>query len=394
MNYSTLRNNYARYHGGGISVDPGDVMLHGVTIEDNRAASGGGIYVNGNLTMSASEIRRNEAGWGGGLFLWEGEVSITQDTRIFENVANGYGGGICVDGGPTLELEQCSILNNHGGTAGGGIGHGPNLIPPTVHMSRCSVSGNTTDGQGGGIYINSGEWEINASTISDNAADEGGGIYNTDALLSILNSTISMNQSQRGGGIVHDSSSAVMFSFVTIAENIASSGAGLVVDSGLVQITNSIVSGNTPIDCQGSNQQLDANLDSDGSCGFSITADPMLEPLALNGGPTRTHEIPSFSPAAEASDSCLPFGSLVPVDVDQRGEPRPQGAACDLGAYEAEITALPLPPMLTPTPTAMTAPQPTVTTAPPACNPELPKDECEAAGGTWSAVGYPPCTCP
>jgi predicted outer membrane repeat protein len=259
-------------------------------------------------------------------------------------------------------------------------------------MSRSTVSGNTTDGLGGGIYINAGEWEIVASTISGNTADEGGGIYSTDALISMLNSTISLNQAQRGGGLIHDSSAAVTLSFVTLTDNAASNGAGLVVDAGLAQITNSIVSGNTPGDCQGSTQPLDANLDGDGSCGFSLTADPLLEPLALNGGPTRTHAIPSFSPAAEASTNCLPFGSLLALTVDQRGEPRPQGAACDLGAFETVISAIPLPPLPTRTATA-TAPLPP-TSPPPACSPDLPKEQCEAAGGTWSAVSYPPCTCP
>jgi predicted outer membrane repeat protein len=395
INFSTIRNNVARFDGGGISVDPGTADLYGVTIENNQAAVGGGIYADGNLTVSASQIRQNQASSGGGIFLWwEGEISIGQDTRIYENMATDYGGGICLDGGSTLDLEQVAIMNNQAGVAGGGIGHGPNLIPPAVRMTRSTVSGNTTDGPGGGIYINSGEWEIEASTISGNSADEGGGIYNTDALLSMLNSTISMNQAQRGGGLIHDSSAAVTLSFVTLAENTAGSGAGLVVDAGLAQITNSIVSGNMPFDCQGSTQPLDANLDGDGSCGFSLTADPLLEPLALNGGPTRTHAIPSFSPAAEASATCLPFGSLLALGVDQRGEPRPQGAVCDLGAFEAVISTIPLPPLPTPTATVRAPPPPTPAPALPACSPELPKEQCEAAGGTWSAVSYPPCTCP
>ena len=55
----------------------------------------------------------------------------------------------------------------------------------------------------------------------------------------------------------------------------------------------------------------------------------ILAPLADNGGPTLTHALVPDSPAIDAS----------PVDAecaatDQRGNARPQGAMCDIGAFE------------------------------------------------------------
>jgi hypothetical protein len=52
--------------------------------------------------------------------------------------------------------------------------------------------------------------------------------------------------------------------------------------------------------------------------------------LAANGGPTLTHALVTGSPAIDASPAdtgCEP--------TDQRGVTRPQGAACDIGAFEA-----------------------------------------------------------
>jgi hypothetical protein len=57
-------------------------------------------------------------------------------------------------------------------------------------------------------------------------------------------------------------------------------------------------------------------------------ADPGLGPLADNGGPTETHALRPGSVAISAAVDCPP------PDTDQRGVPRPQGAACDTGAYE------------------------------------------------------------
>ena len=60
-----------------------------------------------------------------------------------------------------------------------------------------------------------------------------------------------------------------------------------------------------------------------------VGSDALLGPLADNGGPTQTHALLPGSPAIDAAgDDCLA--------EDQRGISRPQGTACDIGAYEVE----------------------------------------------------------
>jgi hypothetical protein len=58
-------------------------------------------------------------------------------------------------------------------------------------------------------------------------------------------------------------------------------------------------------------------------------SNPLLGPLQNNGGPTQTHALLAGSPAIDAVTSGCP-----PPPTDQRGVLRPQGAACDIGAYE------------------------------------------------------------
>ena len=78
------------------------------------------------------------------------------------------------------------------------------------------------------------------------------------------------------------------------------------------------------------------NLSSDGTCAFFAAGDknntnPLLGPLAFNGGPTPTHALLNGSPAADAGVVPCP-----PPATDQRGVSRPQGLRCDIGAYEAD----------------------------------------------------------
>ena len=82
------------------------------------------------------------------------------------------------------------------------------------------------------------------------------------------------------------------------------------------------------------------NLESPGNtCGFdqptdrvNISAEALrLGPLQDNGGPTKTRALGAGSVAIDAipPDDCE-------VDEDQRGESRPAGNGCDVGAFEVQ----------------------------------------------------------
>jgi hypothetical protein len=132
----------------------------------------------------------------------------------------------------------------------------------------------------------------------------------------------------------------------TITDNTAFSGGGIAntgVVNASVSIDNAIVAQNvTPSepppppeteDCKGAITSAGHNLVGfDTGCpssgiGDLTTADPLLGPLADNGGPTLTHSLLATSPALDAGDTSL--------TVDQRGVTRPQGPADDIGAFEA-----------------------------------------------------------
>ena len=73
------------------------------------------------------------------------------------------------------------------------------------------------------------------------------------------------------------------------------------------------------------------NTNNDLSCGAASgllgIVDPLLGPLADNGGPTRTHAVERGSPLIDLTQEC-------PLSVDQRGVARPMGPRCESGAFE------------------------------------------------------------
>jgi hypothetical protein len=63
-----------------------------------------------------------------------------------------------------------------------------------------------------------------------------------------------------------------------------------------------------------------------------VGVDPLLGPLANNGGPTLTRLPLPGSPAIDAGNSAFPS----PPPTDQRGLPRTAGPAIDLGSVEVQ----------------------------------------------------------
>jgi Tol biopolymer transport system component len=231
------------------------------------------------------------------------------------NTNPGVGGGIWVDANGTLTLQDSM------------------------------VSGNAADTFGGGIY-NDGRLTVLRSTIENNSTGgSGAGIYSAGPILSITNSTITGNKAQGSGGGV-DLGSAASFTNDTIASNAADVlsttggvGGGIAVSSTSVGqatgLANTIVDGNLQgdghNDCSDPLASAGGNLTSDATCGLGATelqnTDPLL--LALNtSGPTDVLPLAAISPAIDAGNT------LGCPSTDQRGVSRPQGAGCDIGAYE------------------------------------------------------------
>jgi hypothetical protein len=336
--------------GGGIFVDgidhnEGTVTLMNSTVSGNSASEGGGIFSYGTVTLTSSTISGNSAPIGAGIessfacaFGCAGTLTLTDST-----VSNNGGDGIRERGGPAT-LTNSTVSGNDGygirtsgaatvtvtnstvsGNDGGGIfNHGTYRETSTLVLMNTTISGNGAAG-GAGLR-NRGTATVTNSTISGNnytGISNYGGTYHSGTA-TVTNSTISGNQ----GGIRNYDTATLTLTNSTISSNQWS-----IWNPGLVTLTNSIVASAVGDNCFVSGSIVDGggNLADDATCGSipaTAPADIALGPLADNGGPTQTHALLAGSVAIDAIPCADPPGT------DQRGVVRPQGAQCDIGAYE------------------------------------------------------------
>ena len=315
MTDSVADGNQSAVDGGGISND-GRLVLENTTISGNESKSGAGIHNAKQAVITGSRVIGNKASLNGGGILSRDQLTLT-NTLVSGNESQNAGGGIKSNG--RLVLTDSTIEGNIGGVGGG------------IHQrlgftaTGSTISGNTAKyGDGGGIYIEYGDvLTFTNVTVSDNTAREkGGGLFlRGEADLTLSNSTITGNRAETDGGGVYN--------------------------EGKLTFVNSILAGNSVgrkgPDCYGDTISLGHNIIGDRtSCGWIATVgdvvgvvfypvDPKLGPLLDNGGPAKTHAILSGSPAIDAGDD-----TNCPAS-DQRGTSRPQGAACDIGAYEKQV---------------------------------------------------------
>lgn len=257
-----------------------------------------------------------------------------------------------------LTLQNLAITNGRAGISGGGAIASTGLLD----VANASFVANSTTDSGGAIAFNSGGagaiLTIAGSTFSGNRAS--GGSYGGGALLirsgsaTITNSTFSGNAHSVGrGGAIYIESGNLDLRSVTIAGNTAvGESGGLYENADDSSSQNSIFANNTPDNCGTTGYaftgQSNYNLSSDTTCrltngggvGNLVGTNPLLGPLANNGGFTQTMALTAGSPALNAGNPATPGsgGAACPA-TDQIGTARTQGGRCDIGAFEGIAAA-------------------------------------------------------
>jgi uncharacterized repeat protein (TIGR01451 family) len=363
---ATFSNNSSNTDGGAIyDHAPGVATIANSTFDGNFNPSQGcdsGGAINGpsgagGLTIDSSAFTSNSSSDGGAIFWRAASPVQVTNTTFTNNVANqngccvnSVGGAIRDEGSTKMTLTSDRFAGNSAG-AGGAL-----YLDSTEYvLTGDEFDGNTAVFDGGAIFWFNGDLTVDGSSFIHNNAGRQGGVLGEDypsGALTLVNDTMSENGASQGGALAFanlDTSSPFTLTNDTIAYNTASSGngGGVYFPEGFStgDVRNTVIGSNTGGDCgDGSpasfNSSVDGgnNMDSDKSCfqgdgsplhaGDQPGVNPMLGHPADNGGPVLT-DSDLGSPVINAGTN-----TGCPA-TDARGVTRPQGASCDIGAYEA-----------------------------------------------------------
>lgn len=303
---NTADNSIGTGYGGGLFLGP---------ILDSNPDETGMIGTDANLQIVNCVISGNHADFGGGgidlfqlgHFDTTGQVLVAL-TTIDQNTTDQYGGGISIDGfsdNPTkavVVIDSTTISGNESLLVGGAI-----------YSNKPSDTGHT-----GGI-------DINNSTITDNSALLVGGLSLSaeagvgEVFYRVRHTTISANSSLLGPGGVGIGPNASLALYHDIIAN--SESDDLFIDPG---VTTAVVNWNI-VETADATATTVLNLSGDNRIGI----DPLLGPLANNGGPTKTLLPLTGSPAIDTGSPVF----AAPPSVDQRELPRVV-RTIDIGAVE------------------------------------------------------------
>ena len=228
-----------------------------------------------------------------------------------------------------MTLDTVTLSNGSAADKGGAIFNEGSVI-----LNNSTVSGNNAQ-LGGAFWNESSTATLNNSTVSGNSASaHGGGLYSYSGTTSLSNSTVSGNSASAHGGGLYSHFGTTSLSNSTVSDNSATYGSGLYIEGGLATLSNSITAANRGGgDCFGTLTSDNNNWFEDDSCNSVAQGDPGLGPLVNNGGPTMTHALLPNSGAIDTGDDTI--CAAAPVNnLDQRGESRPVGEHCDIGAFE------------------------------------------------------------
>ena len=233
-------------------------------------------------------------------------ITITDSLRITgDHASQAVGGGPRIDGSSILPLQTEIIVVCAGVSAtfeaftltDSGSASAAIRDKGTLLAQNIAITGNA----GVQLALTSGA----TATLTNSSINDGAlaAVNVTNATLTLRNSTVAYNGQ---GGVLFNTPSVIHLNNTIVAKNDGS-------DFG-------------SRDCSRAVATQVASLDSDGTCGVSITADPLLGASALNGGPTPTLALGAGSPAINAGNAGICPGT------DQRFFLR--SGACDIGAYE------------------------------------------------------------
>ena len=316
---------------------PITILGHGATIERSAALPATTTFrilfangANANLNLQDLTIKGgllNSGFVGAGLAVFTSASMSLDHVTVTGNTTsgtNGAGAGLWAQG-TSVTIDHSAFTSNTAPTSAA-----LSLITTPATIRRSTFSGNVATSSTGVSWVQGNTVNFENDTFANNSSANGiGGITGsnsgaTNGIVNVSNSTFADN------GTGTTAPGGAMFRFLQTGGGTAT----INVSNTIVADTDSTATGGLAA-CTGVTSSGTGNIEWPfNTCGFGAgnQVNPNLTALANNGGSTNTMRPLPTSPAIDHASGTCPA-------TDQRDVARPDGEACDSGAYETPAPA-------------------------------------------------------
>lgn len=367
----TLRNGNAGTGQGGAIQSWHSLALDGVVVRDSKAQVGGGVamlaqYTGQSLAITNAELVGNQAleaasntrVAGGAIAVVDycafpdpADVPVTianstiHGNRVTPTAVAAGGGALLLESLASATITDTRIYDNHVDPGpSGGRGGAIRFTGRSLRLERSEVAQNTSPGNAAFQFVNGDPLRQGAAnaalvrfvntTVTDNTTTNGGSSAQVsgNVAVELINSTYAHNVPTGAGnpGLIFTRDPNVTAPTLKLESSILYNPAGGGIDV-LVDPSVGTLNVTANRSLVGKISAYTGVVEFVGSgTGNLLGLDPVLGPLAFNGGTTRTRPVLTASPAIDAGSNPDALA------VDQRGGAfaRVLGPAADIGAVE------------------------------------------------------------
>ena len=270
-------------------------------------SSAAATYTIADVTLTDGEVARGSEPspeTGGAISLNDADDTLIIERSVISSSAANGGGAIFVGGASELQVVDSALIDNEANFSGSAILTGGNV---DVTIVNTTVSGNTSLSNAGALLVQTAGTESGTMTLRNVTVADNTGIGLQTFASGTSTATLSV-----GNTILADNSGS----------NLLTGGSGTAVFNSL-----------------GSNLFDDFSVTA-ADASDQLNVDPLLAPLANNGGPTPTHALMTGSLAINKGNNAFAVNANGnPLTTDQRGVgfDRIFSGTVDIGAFESDI---------------------------------------------------------
>lgn len=200
-----VRGGESAAEGGGVYLAHCPALFTGVTLADNTARQGGGLWFSSSLGWRTVWVEGNSAtNGGGGVYGTRAQLTSLEGATFVDNDAIGSdGGGLYLASGGVAALKSVTMDGNHARRGGGTFLADGDLTMTCFPCGLSGFSNNTSDETGSQVEVTQGgSVSLKNTVFRDATALAGGPIAVRDAsTFMVVDSEVRDNQGVATGGI-------------------------------------------------------------------------------------------------------------------------------------------------------------------------------------------------